>query len=376
MSPKILYITDSESLGGAEVYLRALIEYACEHDFRVSLLLPERTATRSLVEAVQARAASVLTAELAHQPGLNPKLVIKGWRMLRNLRPDIVHFNLPTPRASAELMLAAALAGVPRRIATFQLVTAVPPFGRLAGWARQLNRRLHYRSLHRAIAVSEANRQLLIKEYGLLPERLICIPNGVDTRSFSPDYPPGQLRSQLNIPVETPLLAFAARLVVSKGADLLLKAMPTIWQSSPGVQLALAGSGNMQSALHNQAAALERPEQIHFLGTLDDVRPLLADCDIFMQPSLAEGLPFAVLEAMAMGRPVVASDAGGTAEAVLHSQTGLIVAPGATQPLAEAVLKLLVDQELRQRMGQAARARVVAHFSLDQILERSFALYK
>lgn len=375
MTQHILYISDSEALGGAEVYLRALLEHALAEGFRVSLLLPPREATRRLVEAVQALGVQVLAAELAHRPGLRPSIVLGGWQLLRRLRPDIVHFNLPTPRASAELVLAAALAGVPRRIATFQLVTAVPHFGAASAWLRSLNRRLQYRTLQHAIAVSEANKRLLLHDFGLAPDRLSCIPNAVDTAHFAPQQADRSLRAQLGIPDQALVLAFAGRLVISKGLELLLSSMPMLWQAFPDTWLILAGAGNMELSLRSQAAALERSEQIHFLGVVEDVRPLLASCDIVVQPSLAEGLPFAVLEAMAMGRALVASDVGGIAEAVLHGQTGFVVPAGMAEPLATALQRLIADAELRKNMGQAGRARAVAYFSQDVMLARTFALY-
>ncbi len=375
MKPLLLYVTDSDAMGGAEGYLQTLIANADRKRYRVGLLLPERQATRPLVEAAQALDTHVSFFNTIHQHGLDLRAIVQAAAILRQLRPTIIHFNLPAPRRSAEVMIAAALIGVPRRIATFQLVGPIPRFGRIAGWARYLNRRLQYRALHCGIAVSDGNRNVLLNEYGFPSDRLMLISNAVDTHYFRPRPDDGTLRHSLGIPPHVPLIGTAARLTPTKGQSILLTALPMIWAADPNVHVVLAGAGGQEAELRQMAAGLPRSDQVHILGAIADIRSLLAALDLFVLPSLAEGLPFAVLEAMAMERAVVASAVGGTPEAVSDGVTGLLVTPVDSAQLAMAINRLLGDAALRERMGQAGRERVLELFDQRVMLERTFGVY-
>jgi glycosyltransferase involved in cell wall biosynthesis len=375
MKPLLLYVTDSDGMGGAEGYLQTLIGHADRERFRVGLMLPERIATGPLVAAARALDTQIVFFNPIHRSGLSLRVIAQAAAVLRKLRPTIIHFNLPAPRRSAEVMIAAALMRVPRRIATFQLVGSIPPFGRIAGWARRLNRRLQYHSLHRGITVSEGNRQLLIGEYGFPDRRLTLIRNAVDTLHFCPNPDDRAFRTSFGMPADVPLIGMAARLTATKGQAILLAALPLIWATNPHVHVALAGAGDQEAELRLLAASLLRPEQVHFLGALADVRPFLAALDLFVLPSLVEGLPFAVLEAMAMQRAVVAAAVGGTPEAVVDGVTGLLVAPANSSQLASAINRVLSEPALRERMGRAGRERVLAQFDQRVMLERTFGVY-
>jgi glycosyltransferase involved in cell wall biosynthesis len=374
--PLLLYVTDSEAMGGAEGYLQALIDHADQARFRLGLMLPARPATRPLAEAARRAGAEIVTLAFVHQHGLNLNRVRLIAAQLTQLRPAITHFVLPAPRRCAEAILAAWIARVPCRIATFQLVTPVPRFGPLAGALRGANRRLQYATLQRAVAVSAGNWRLLTEQYGVDAGRLTVIPNGVNLQAFRPRPDDDAMRASWGVPPGAPLIGVAARLTPTKGQRVLLEALPLLWERFPETHVVLAGEGPQEQELRGLASALPRPAQVRFVGQLGDMPAALAALDVFVLPSFAEGLPFAVLEAMAMERAVVASDVDGTQEAIEHQRSGLLVPPGDPERLAAALVRLLGDAALRERLGKAARQRVQVAFSQRSMLERTYALYE
>jgi glycosyltransferase involved in cell wall biosynthesis len=372
----LLYVTDAEGLGGAEGYLRTLLLHADQRRYRVALALPPRPATRPLVDLARAHGVEVHALDIVHHEGLSASAVARSAALLARLRPAIVHFNLPSPRRCAETVIAATLLRIPRRLATFQLVTPVPRFGRLAGWARGLNRRLQFGTLHWGIAVSRGNWRLLAEQYGFSAERLALIPNAVNTHVFRPAPDDGALRASWGIPRGAPLLGLIGRLSRQKGHAVLFAALPEVWSACPEAHVVLAGAGELEHELREQAAQIDPLGRIHFVGQQEDMPRVLAALDVFVLPSLYEGLSFAVLEAMAAARPIVATSVDGTAEVIVDGQNGMLAPPGQPAPLAAALARMLADPQLRARLGQAARATATADFDQGRMLERTFALYE
>jgi glycosyltransferase involved in cell wall biosynthesis len=168
-----------------------------------------------------------------------------------------------------------------------------------------------------------------------------------------------------------------------KGHRFLIGALARMRQSNRGLgwRCFIAGGGSLQADLMNQIAALETSNQlphgaIRLLGTSPDPYPLLSALDLFVMPSLAEGLGVAALEAMAAGLPVVASAAGGLRDLVIDGMTGLLVPPGDTAALAITIGSLAASPPRRFAMGAEGRERVVKHFSLEAMALKTLALYR
>jgi glycosyltransferase involved in cell wall biosynthesis len=373
--PLLLYITDSEGLGGAEGYLQTLLLNADQRRYRVGLVLPDRPATKPLVELLHTHTIEVYTLDTVHHEGLSIRAITQSIALLRRLQPTIVHFNLPSPRRCAETVIAAWLLGIPQRLATFQLVTPIPHFAWPMGWLRRLNRQIQYRMLHQGIAVSEGNRRLLVEQYGFPTNHLALIPNAVDAAYFQPQPDDGVLRAQWDIPKDAPLIGLIGRLSRQKGHAVLFNALSVVWADCPNAHVLLAGAGSLEQALRREAANIGAEGRIHFIGQQHDIPRVLAALDIFVLPSLYEGLSFAVLEAMAAERAIVATAVDGTKEVIEDTCTGLLVPPGDPERLAAAILRLLGDPILRLRLGRAARQTILTHFEQRQMLQRTFALY-
>ncbi|MDQ2996800.1 MAG: glycosyltransferase, partial [Chloroflexota bacterium] len=282
----LLYITDSEGLGGAEGYLRTLLLHAHQRRHRVGLALPPRPATLPLVELARTHGIEVYPLDIVHREGLSAGAIARSGALLHQLRPAIVHFNLTSPRRCAETVIAAGLLGIQQRIATFQLVTPVPHFGWLNRQVRGLNRRLQYQILHHGIAVSQGNYRLLAEQYGFSAARLALIPNAVDTNLFRPMSDDGALRATWGVAPNAMLIGLIGRLSRQKGHMGLFDALPAVWQAFPQAHVVLAGAGELEQDLRTKASQIDRLGRIHFVGQQHDMPRVLAALDIFVLPSL------------------------------------------------------------------------------------------
>jgi glycosyltransferase involved in cell wall biosynthesis len=178
------------------------------------------------------------------------------------------------------------------------------------------------------------------------------------------------LRNELGIPHKAPVIAVVARLQAHKGHEDLFRCLPALWQQFPELRVLLAGQGPYEACLRTVVYHLERRDQVLFLGHRVDVRPVLEAADLFVLPSHREGLPNAVLEAMAMGLPIVAAAADGTGEAIVDGETGLLISPGDGVALGAAICRGLADGGLRERLVQRAHRRLKEQFSLSRAVEQ------
>jgi glycosyltransferase involved in cell wall biosynthesis len=184
------------------------------------------------------------------------------------------------------------------------------------------------------------------------------------------------MRRTFGVQAQGLLVGTVGRLHPQKGFASLLAAVARVRERLPAIRLLLVGGGALRRDLVARAEALGLAEVVIFAGSRGDVPEILAALDLFVLPSLWEGLPNAVLEAMAAGLPVVATAAGGTPEVVVDGETGLLVPPGDVTALAEAIERLLRDPGLRRKMGEAGRKRVEGHFTIEQTVAQTVALYE
>lgn len=240
-------------------------------------------------------------------------------------------------------------------------------------YAEHLRRRvalgLAARSSASVVAVSEPTREELARTLRLRPSRIEVIPNGVP---YHADAAP-TLRSALGLGAEDRLLVAVGNLYPVKGHTHLLEAVAELGTRWPRLHVAIAGRGDLEAPLRAQAARLGIERQVHLLGLREDIPDVLASADVFVLPSLSEGLPLAVLEAMFAARPIVASDVGGIATVL--GPDGVVVPPGDAGALARAIDGLLSSPQAAAALGQRARARAGAAYSVEAMVARYGALY-
>src|SRR5512133_3321966 len=261
-------------------------------------------------------------------------------------------------------MLGAIAARGPALLATVQLYMDVPVTRSML-----LQQRLIAAGLDRILPVSHANARRLEALLHWPPWKMEVVPNAIDPAPFS--RPPDRsLRRALA--GDQPLVLVVARLDPQKGHRHLLAAIANV----PNAIFALAGDGPERPALEQLAGRLGVLDRVRFLGERSDVADLLAACHAFVLPSLYEGLPISVLEAMAANRPVIATAIGGTDEVVIDGASGLLVPPAQPDALASALRRLLADATLRATLAAAGHARVTNEFSAAGMVRHVSRLYE
>ena len=222
------------------------------------------------------------------------------------------------------------------------------------------------------IAISRA----VARRFAWAPTKVRLIPNGIDLGRFTPRPPSASLRAALGVPPSAPIVASVGRFVEVKGYRYLLEAAAQVARARAGVHWILVGDGELRGELEAHARSLGLAPQVHFTGWRDDIPDVLALCDVFVLPSLREAFGRVLVEAMAMGRPVVATTGGGVPDVVVDGETGLLVDPAASAPLAAAVQTLLENPGRAGHLGAAGRRRAQSTFSLTahvDAVERAYA---
>lgn len=245
-------------------------------------------------------------------------------------------------------------------------------------------KRLAYRLLYRLlasrvdgfIAVSDEVRQSLLKQLGPIQDKIFTICNAVDLEPFERPGDKMALCAQLGLNAQAHLIATVGRLTEQKGHRYLIDAAASVVSTYPNAHLLFIGDGKLRSELQQQAQQAGLLQNIHFLGIRGDVPNLLAAVDLFVLPSLWEGLSVALLEAMAAGKPIVATAVSGTIEAMIHGETGLIVPPRDSRALADAIVQCLSNPAQARAMGQAAKQHVQMNFSAQKQAGEHVALYR
>jgi len=230
------------------------------------------------------------------------------------------------------------------------------------------------------VAVNDEIEQEL-RDFGLVTAPVEVFPNGVDIDRFCPANEPERhvLRDRLSLPQSAMLAVFAGRLEPQKNVDNLLLAWKQVeLNARPGedARLLILGDGTQKSALVALAEQLDITNSVHFIGRVDQVGNYLRAADLFVLPSRAEGLSNALLEAMACGLAVVATDIGGNNEIVSHLKNGILVRPRDSEQLAAALLMVLSDTKLARRLGEEARKTIGEGYSLESVTKQYIELYR
>lgn len=300
--------------------------------------------------------------EFGLRPGNDPRLVWRLARAFRALNLDIVH----TRNAEAFFYgaLAARLAGVPAVVHSEHGRTFPEK------WHRSLLQRWLLRGTACAFAVSRQLADQMVSQIGVAPGTFSVIYNGVDTAKFggAARRGPGERRDGI-------LIGSVGRLAAVKNYPLLLEAVARLPEGMPW-RLVLIGDGPERDKLREAAGQLGIGARVSLLGHRDDVATLLGELDIFVLPSLSEGMSNTLLEAMAARVAVVASDVGGNREIIEAGRSGLLFAPGDVRAAARAIGQLAGDAQLRARLAGAGAQRAMTTFGLPAMLSAYEELYR
>ncbi len=300
-----------------------------------------------------------------------------AWRGLRKLirstRPQIVHARGTS--AWMDAVLATRGLANTRLILSYHGRTHTQP---VSGRRRWLNRLAANRA-DAIVAVSHEAAEMLHHEWSVAADKVYVIPNGIDPELYRPaesDQHKQHLRRKLGLDEGIVPVICVANLLPIKGLDVLLAAWRKVCLADRSVQLLIVGEGPLGESLRAQAEQLRYAARVRFLGRREDVPDLLRAAELFVLPSRSEGSSNALLEAMASGLSIVATNVGGNRELINPNRTGWLVPPDEPAQMAEVILHALFDPSARQRVGAAARAEVLRRFSLQQWVEQYRRLYR
>jgi glycosyltransferase involved in cell wall biosynthesis len=311
---------------------------------------------------------------LGSRPGLAAKAwgLITGlvalWMLLRRAHFDVIETF--TYDSNLLALPVAWLAGVPVRIATHHGIIEGFP-----AWIERLHALLI--NLGTASVLVSVSRKALDQaaKAGTRRDRMIVIPNGIALPPLD-GTDVIDVRQELGVPADDLLVLSVGRLVYQKGHEFLIAAMPRVLERFPGAKAVICGDGILRSQLEAQVREKHLQASVFLMGNRTDIGRFLRSADVFALPSRWEGLPVALLEAMGIGLPVVATHVEGVEEVVQNGVQGSLVAPGDPGALAAALVELLGSPDLRTRMGQAARARVGEAYTLDTMCRQYLTLMR
>jgi glycosyltransferase involved in cell wall biosynthesis len=356
---RIAHVDAERGFSGGEVQVFLLLQGLAARGHENVLICPPHS--RAAAEAARR---GVACATVPMRNDLDMLAVARLARRLRQTPVDLVHLH--TGRAAWLGAPAARLAGVPA-VVTRRMDRPIRKGMR--------TRLIYHRLTRRVIAISPRVADRLLAG-GVDPARIVGIPSAVDPARVRPSRDRVAVREQYGAADHDFVLLTLTSLVARKGLDVLLDAVGALGGCGLRPLVWIAGEGPERAALINRAAGLGVDRQVRLLGPVAEVGDLLAASDVFVLPSRHEGLGVAALEAMAAGRPVVASAVGGLGDAVVDGRTGLLVPPGNVAGLTAALGRMLHDAPLRARLGAAGPRRIAEGFMPEQMVEAYEQVYR
>jgi glycosyltransferase involved in cell wall biosynthesis len=359
----VLQFSSSSGPGGAErviSMLSASLNRHCAYKSVVCLFRPGWLQQ-------QCEQNGITTCVVKNRAAFDPRLINELLKVVRREKVCLIHAH--EFDAIVHGTMAAYLADIPI-VATIH--------GKNYFWEKR-RRRVAYRLISRyarMVAVSEDLKRFVAHTTGIKEGRLNVVYNGVETLSVcgdSKEIP--KYKEELGLPPNKRIVGVVGSLYPVKGHKYLLEAVPAILQECPEALFLLIGKGRLEAQLKQQAKRLNIEDHVKFLGLRDDIPKLLALMDVFVLPSLSEGLSMSILEAMMAGKAIVATDVGGNAELVVNGESGVLVPSENSETLASSIVSLLKDMVRAKQFGENGRRRATSFFSHDKMVEQYCGLY-
>lgn len=376
---KILRIIARLNIGGPALHVIILnSELSAERYVSTLVTGKESPAEGNMIDyAAQRGVEPVVIDALGREIDLRVDLraLVSLIRLINENRPDIVHTH--TAKAGFLGRIAAKLTGVPIIIHTFHGHVFHSYFGYLKTKFFLWLERLLAKFTDVIITVGDQQRWEII-QYGVAePDKVVSVPLGLNLKPFvATSTDPGQLRRELSLAQDILLVGIVARLVPIKNHVCFLKAAKLILEQFDGVRFLIIGDGELRTGLEAMARELGIESRVIFMGFQHNLRKIYAGLDVVTLSSFNEGLPVALIEAMAAGKPVVSTNVGGVGDLILDGENGLLVPSNDPQGLADAMLYLLRKPERRKMMGRAGRRKAYPQFDKKRLLDDVDSLYQ
>lgn len=282
---------------------------------------------------------------------------------MRRIKPDIVHLH--SSHAHNVGGMAASLARVPAVVLSRRMDTPITL------WHHKLKYKVGYDAV---IAISKGVKRALVVA-GVKEKKIAVVRSAIEDHWWTVPGNRDAVRRELGYQDGDVVVAVIAAIEPRKGQALLIQGLPQILASTPNVKVLLAGKDDISQSEKALVQELGLEGKVMFAGFRSDIKDVIAAADIIAAPSYLEGLGVSIMEAMACGKPIVASNVGGIPESVVDGETGLLVEPGDAEALANAIVALANDENRRAEMGRKGQLRAQEDFSIDSLINDTLAVY-
>ncbi len=372
----VLHVSSARVYGGNEEHIRTLVKYLDRGACNVFVAAP---ADGEFARVLEREGVEVVPIEIAG--GRRMLAAAKALaRICREREIDVLHSH--NRREDFVAALAGRRAKTPIRISTIHDRINMTQAGeRAAGLSCKVYNWTLRRGFDALIAVSQATRDDVIEQAGTHPDTTHHVVNGMDLARLDAAEAGPDLRSELGLASDDLVCGMVARVrgtkIDKKGHRYLIDAIPSVVARAPNAKFVVVGADDEAAEfVRSLAAEAGAADALHVLGYRTDVLDVMRTFDVAVLPSLFEGLPRTLMEAMALGKPAVGTSVDGIAELVVHDECGLLVPPRNAAALADALARVLSDDALRTRMGQAARERIATKFDGRAMAAHTLAIYQ
>jgi glycosyltransferase involved in cell wall biosynthesis len=364
---RVLHFLDDAQPGGGMTHLLQLARWFDPARVRVAFAVPP---DGPLLPALHRE--HVPVHPIPFRSRLDPLAILRLARLCRG-RFELLHSH--NARANVHARFAARLAAVPVTVSTvhnsvFKYDVSVARQRLYAAAERRT-----VRWANRIVAVSSGIAEDLVLRYGIPSAKIVVIPNGIDPECLRPSRPATAIRAEFGVAPSSALIVQVGRLTPQKGFDTLLLALVRIRAAFPSVRTLLVGDGPDRPALESLASRLGIDDCVQFLGYRTDVIDILTAAELVTVPSRSEGMPYTLLEAMGLGRPVVASRIPGIIEVVQDGHTGILIPPNDPAALASAALRVLRNPQSAATFGAHAKTHTLTYFTAERMARSLTDLY-
>lgn len=364
----LIFFTEATYTGGAEIYLQMLALGLNNDQFNVRVAIPENKGTEEFVNELKSKGIKVD--------------FIKKYNILDNLsyfiknKPDYIHFNVPFP--VIQCCTIAILAGMIYSKSKLYVTEHLVPMEYKPYPFTKLIIKFIYSKLDLSVTVSHKNKEALIRNFNLPENKIKVIYNCIDI-DYIKNYNTGivkELKDKFSINESALVFGTVGRLHRQKGHEYLINASKDVIEKIPNSLFLFVGRGGIEDQLIQKIKENNINDHFRLVGYQENLPEILALIDIFVLPSISEGLPFAILEAMAAKKPVIATNVGGVPEIITNNVNGILVEPMDPDALAEAMILLARDAKKRDNVAEMGHKRIIENFSIEKMISSTKEIYK
>jgi glycosyltransferase involved in cell wall biosynthesis len=368
--PCIIWLIDGLGSGGAENLTLSILKRFDKTKYHIRVCVIKEKPHSPIKAELEKSGISV---DMVRMPSLrSPSNLPKLLRYLRLHRPQLIH---------AQLQFSTIFGNIAGVLLQIPCISTLHTVGKPTKWAAYLRNQINWFILRnfctKIIAVSEDTRNFHMNE-GKIPEtKIITIYNGIDLSIFKPSnkIENAKKREKFNLPADAKIISTVAVLRKPKGIQYMIEAMPAIIESAPNCKYMIVGDGEYGGALRELVREKELDRHIVFAGQQKDISTILAISDLFVLPTLTEALPTVLIEAMAAGKAIVASKVGGIPEMIEDGVNGILIPASSPSDLTKACLRLIDDDDLRNRMAEKSLEIANRKFDIQKLIQSLNNLY-